>query len=103
MNKLFAEYTTNTAFDFRLSKNMCWLLLKFSSGESWGMFSPFITCVHALIDRGLVVHVNEKRPRFELTRAGTAVVVLLKEAGMTVSNVGGLSVQRTRSLERQLK
>lgn len=100
MNKLFSEYTTNTAFDFRLSKNMCWLLLKFASGERWGMFSPFITCVNALIDRGLVIHVNEKRPHFELTKAGEAVVVLLKEAGLTVSNCGGLAVHRVRRLER---
>lgn len=95
MNKIFAEYTTGTAFFMQLSKRQCWGLLALEHAtkqpDHWLHSGQFIALRRDLELRGLVEH-HQKKPYNRLTRAGRIMVMLLKEAGMTMQNTQTLSV-----------
>lgn len=109
MNKVFAEYTTSTAFAFTLTKNQCNALLRIHetmhdkrSGktEAWrsGLGLVDMGCAHTLEAKGLIYWSRDSRgiPNgFKgLTRAGRLMVMLLREAELTVENTNGPLMMR---------
>lgn len=104
MNKVFAEYTTATAFALTLTKNHCHILLRVrrSEGRDHYLFHPHQA--RQLRARGLIA-VTTKRERerhekahegpnscvYKLTKAGELMCQLLDEAGLTLQNTKTLT------------
>lgn len=102
MNKTFAEYTTSTAFACQLTKLQCNALLSLAAYKAAPGKPQFplhtVDTMRSLERRGLVSWAHDQAGRaikFDgLTRAGRIMVLLLKEAGMTVESTATLSVLR---------
>lgn len=102
MNREFAEYATSTAFACQLTKLQCNALLSLAAWKRDPSKPSFplhtVDTMRSLERRGLVSWTRDATGRavkFDgLTRAGRIMVLLLKEAGMTVENTVTLSVQR---------
>lgn len=98
MNKAFQEYTTSTAFSIQLTKRQCWglLVLLDRKQDHWLFSGQFIPIGKELRARGLVTFLGKRKrpdgPCHKLTRAGMVMVMLLKEAGLTMENTRTLSV-----------
>lgn len=92
MNKVFKEYTTSTAFVLMLSKRQAWGLLALAAGKRdlWLESGQFYPLGQALRARGLTE--RNKQNKEVLTRAGRLMVMLLKEAGLSLENTKTLSV-----------
>lgn len=92
MNNAFQSYTTSTAFNLQLSKNMVKYMVLLDVDKAVEM-STFITSERALRDRGLVTRVPYS-PLFTKTKGdrgwtntiftaeGNLVLSLLKSAGL---------------------
>lgn len=93
LNKIFAEYATNTAFLIQLSKRQAWGLLALQSSEPdlWLHSGQFFPLGRGLEARGLVQRFTE-RPYCRLTKAGELMCALLREAGLTEKNTRTVSV-----------
>ncbi len=98
-NSQFAEYATSTAFALQLSKNQCNALLRVAT-RGQGENFPFHTVgtLRTLEARGLVFWHRDASGKASgfggLTRAGRIMVLLLREAGLTVENTNTVSVLR---------
>lgn len=104
MNKIFAEYTTATAFAITLSKNHCHILLRVrrAEGRDHYLFHPHQA--RQLRARGLIA-ATTKRERtkhekehghpnscvYKLTKAGELMCLLLDEAGLTLQSTKTLT------------
>jgi hypothetical protein len=105
-NKVFAEYTTSTAFAITLTKNHCHILLRVrrSQGRDHYMFHPHQA--RQLRNRGLIVPTT-KRERgdlppgqsliYKLTKAGELMCALLDEAGVSLENTRTLTIARAEA------
>lgn len=93
LNKIFAEYSTNTAFLIQLSKRQVWglLALQNSQADLWLHSGQFISLGRGLEARGLVQRC-EKQPYHRLTKAGELMCALLREAGLNEKNTKTPSV-----------
>jgi hypothetical protein len=104
MNKVFAEYTTATAFAITLTKNHCHILLRVrrSEGRDHYLFHPHQA--RQLRARGLIaITTKTERAAYEkkhgqtgsciykLTNAGVLMCQLLDEAGLSLSNTKTLT------------
>ncbi len=110
MNKVFAEYTTATAFAITLTKNHCHILLRVrrSEGRDHYVFHPHQA--RQLRARGLIA-VTTKRERekvknyatgtvsclYKLTRAGELMCQLLDEAGINLGNTRTLTTVKAEA------
>lgn len=102
MNKVFAEYTTATAFAITLTKNHCQILLRVrrSEGMDHYLFHPHQA--RQLRARGLIVtttkrereKTNRKSCIYKLTKAGDLICQLLDEAGITLQNTKTLTTAK---------
>jgi hypothetical protein len=102
VNREFAEYTSSVAFALHLTKLQCNALLALREHKAKPGHSQFplhtVDTMRSLERRGLVSWSRDAAGRackFDgLTRAGRIMVLLLKEAGMSVENTATLSVLR---------
>lgn len=108
MNKVFAEYTTATAFAVMLTKNHCQILMRVRRAEGMDhyMFHPHQA--RQLRARGLIVPTTKaERAKwqkthgtsmgcvvYKLTKAGKLMCELLDEAGITLQNTKTLTTAK---------
>jgi hypothetical protein len=111
-NRIFAEYTTATAFAISLTKNHCHILLRIrrSEGRDHYVFHPHQA--RQLRARGLIA-VTTKRERkvaeaqqrkscvYKLTKAGELMCALLDEAGLTLETTKTLTIVKQEAFRKE--
>lgn len=111
MNKVFAEYTTATAFAITLTKNHCHILMRVrrSEGRDHYMFHPHQA--RQLRARGLIATTTKPErarykksagtemgcPIYKLTKAGELMCQLLDEAGINLGNTRTLTTVKAEA------